>query len=122
MTLKFVFKPVAQNTIIRPLAAAVSMARGGACVKYTDTADHKEKVVYSEDLYSLTLQTKINGHERNIDGRTVAFQAAYKPAEIHVEINDLTVVVSPKTTVVSAMAQYREKFNQHYAQIKENSR
>ena len=122
MTLKFVFKPVAQNTIIRPLAEAVCMARGGACVKYTDTADHKEKPVCSENLYSLTLQMKINGSERNIDGRTVAFQAGYKPVEIHVKINDLTVVISPKTTVVEAMAQYREKFNQHYAQIKENSR
>ena len=110
MTLKFIFTPVAQNTIIRPLAEAVCMARGGVPVEYTDTADHKEKKITPESLYFLTLQTSVNGRKTNIDGRTVAFQASYKPVQIQVNVNDVFVMISPKTTVAGAMAQYQKKW------------
>ena len=34
-----IFEPVAQNTIVRPMAQAISLARGGEMVEYIDTAD-----------------------------------------------------------------------------------
>ena len=110
MSLKFIFTPVAQNTIIRPMAEAVCMVRGGETVTYVDTADHKEKKITSENLYFLTLQTSVNGKKVDIDGRTVAFQASHKPAQIQVNVNDVTVMISPKTTVAEAMAQYKRKW------------
>lgn len=105
----FVFTPVAQNTIIRPLAQAVCMVRGGETVEYTDTADHQKKTIDSADLYFLNLETKINGRKVDIDGTTVSFQARYKPARIRVNVNDVVVIVSRKTTVQSAMDQYKRK-------------
>ena len=108
---KFIFTPCAQNTIIRPIAQAICMAQGGKPVEYVDTADHKTKRITLEDLHFVNLQTSVNGRKVNIDGRMVAFQAQYNPAQIQVNINDVAVMISPKTTVVEAMVQFKRKLH-----------
>ena len=40
-----IFDPVAQNTIVRPMAQAVCLAQGGKPVEYVDTSDQKKKVI-----------------------------------------------------------------------------
>ena len=110
MAEKFIFIPVAQNTIIHPLAQAVCIVQGGKPVRYIDTADHKEKEINPNNLYFINIKTTINDRKTNIDGRTLAFQVKHgKPIQLHVEINDIDVVVSKETTVNEAMNQFRRK-------------
>ena len=120
--LKFIFEPVAQNTIIRPLAEAVCMARGGSTVKYTDTADHKEKKVTYENIFFLRLQTLENGKKVNIDGRTVASQASFSPVQIQVNVNDVAIMISPTTTLAEAMDQYKKKWQLQSLLLNQNAR
>ena len=108
---KFTFEPVAQNTIIRPLAQAVCIVQGGKPVRYIDTADHKEKEISYNNLYFVDIKTTINGRKTILDGRTLALWARHgKPIRLHVAINDVDVIVSKETTVEKAMAQFQEKY------------
>ena len=109
-----VFRPVAQNTVIRPMAQAVCMAHGGEKIPYKDTTDHKEKEVNISDLHFLTLTTKINGHEQLLDGYRVALAAKQTPIQIRVDVNDVQVFVSRDTTLAGAMADFYQKVNPGY--------
>ena len=106
-----VFEPVAQNTVIRPMAQAVCMARGGESIPYIDTADHKEKIITLSDLHFLTLTTKIKGHNQLLDGHQVALAAKKTPIQIRVDINDIQIFVSRNTTLTQAMADFYQKIN-----------
>ena len=120
MTMKFIFSPVAQNTIIRPLAEAVCMVQGGQPVKYIDTADHKEKQITLQDLSFLSVDVRVNRRAMSMNGDQVAFQARHKPIQIQVDINDIPVIISNKTTVEAAMAQYRRKFELKNPELSRN--
>ena len=110
MTAKFTFIPPAQNTIIRPLAQAVCIVQGGNPVKYIDTADHKEKEINLNNLYFVDVKTTINGRKTTLDGRTLAFQVRHgKSLQLHVDINDVDIVISKETSVEKAMAQFQKK-------------
>ena len=104
------FDPPAQNTIIRPVAEAVCILHGGETTSYVDTSDHKEKRITLNDLHFLSLQTQVNGQEKTIDGYKAALLARHNPLEIQVNINDIPVLISPKTTVTQAMNQYYRKY------------
>ena len=111
MPQNFIFRPCAQSTIIRPLAEAICMVHGGRPVKYTDPQDNKEKVIGLNQLFWINLETKLNGEEKNIDGRQVAFWARHNgPIQLQVDINDIAVEISAKTTLKQAMAQYQQKY------------
>ena len=113
--MNFIFKPVAQNTIIRPLAEAVCMMRGGEDTLYTDPTDKKEKHITYDKLHSIIgLETTVNGRKQTVDGDLVAFQARHFPQKTHmkVEINDVFVLVTPATTVQEAMNQFHRKLRQ----------
>ena len=105
-----IFEPVAQNTIIRPMAQAVSLARGGKTVPYVDTADKKKKVVDEKDLAWLNLTTEIKGHQVPVKSDLVTFRAKHCPVQVLVLVNDVTVKVTSKTTVQQAMDQFYRKF------------
>jgi len=105
----FVFEPVAQNTVIRPMAQAVCIARGGETVPYTDTATHKEKSVALSDLYFLTLSTKADDRMLTWDGYQVALIAQHTPVQICVDVNDVQVFITRDTTVEQAMADFHQK-------------
>ena len=113
MNAQFIFDPVAQNTVIRPLAQAVCMVRGGDDVQYVDTADHKTKTITAHDLYYLTLQLPKNGKKINVDGNLVAFRAQHEDISIRVNVNDVFVIVSRGTTVDGAMAEFKNKITVH---------
>ena len=113
----FIFTPVAQNTIIRPMAEAVCVAHGGETIRYVDTSDHKEKNITSSDLYFLTLETKINGRKQILDGRQVASMAKYRPIRIRVDVNDVQVFVSQDTTVTQAMNNFYRKITPKHDHI-----
>ena len=108
---QFFFEPVAQNTIIRPLAQAVCLARGGEDVSYVDTADHKTKVITDYDLSSLPLYMRKKGKMVKVEGQLVAFRARHEDISIHVLINDVFVIVTRQTTVNSAMAEFYRKMD-----------
>ena len=113
MTIQFIFKPVAQNTIIRPLAEAICMMHGGQDTPYTDPTDKKEKCITYGNLHTIIgLETIVNGQKRRIEGNTIAFQARHYPeARMKVEINDVIVNVTPTTTVQEAFSQFRRKLH-----------
>ena len=113
MKAQFTFDPVAQNTVIRPLAQAVCMAHGGEDVSYVDTADHKTKTITVHDLYYLTLQLPKNGKKINVDGNLVAFRAQHEDIAIRVNVNDVFVMVSRGTTVNGAMTEFKRKIAAH---------
>ena len=112
MTIQFTFKPVAQNTIIRPLAQAVCIMHGGKKTDYIDPTDKQKKSITPKDLWTISLEITKNGKPVTIDGGLAAFQALHYSAEMKVEINDIPVVITPDTTVTEAMAQFRKKYNQ----------
>lgn len=111
----YTFKPVAQNTTIRPLAEAVCMMHGGEDTSYIDPTDKKEKCITYDRLHSIIgLEVVVNGQNRRIDGNLIAFQTRHNPdAKMHVEINDVVVNVTPTTTVQKAMAQFKRKYLQN---------
>ncbi|MBR6411975.1 MAG: hypothetical protein IKS41_02295 [Alphaproteobacteria bacterium] len=109
MKYQFIFSPVAQNTIVRPLAQAVCMARGGEPVEYVDTADHKTKTVTSNDISYLTLQVPRKSGNVNVDGTLVAFRAMHENVTIRADINDVSVFISRNTTVDGAMGEFQRK-------------
>ncbi len=112
--MNYIFRPVAQNTIIRPLAQAVCMMHGGEDTPYIDPTDKKEKCITYNNLHMIFgLEITVNGHKRSIDGNLVAFQARHCPeARMQVEINDVFVYVTPTTTVQEALAQFHRKLRQ----------
>ena len=105
-----IFEPVAQNTIVRPMAQAISLARGGEWVSYIDTADKKKKGVNEESLTFLNLRTEVNGRQEPINVDLVTLLAKYRPVRVLVLVNDVTVEVTSKTTVEQAMAQFHKKY------------
>ena len=116
--MRFIFRPVAQNTIIRPMAQAVCLMHGGEETKYVDPTDGKEKVITSSDVSYLRLETMIKGRKFLMDGNQIAFHAKHYPhkASIKTEINDVDVYIYPTTTLASAMEQFRRKISQKNAQ------
>ena len=112
MTIQFTFKPVAQNTIIRPLAQAVCIMHGGKKTDYIDPTDHQKKSITPKDLWTISLEIIKNGKPITIDGELAAFQALHYPTEMKVQINDIPVVITTQTTVTEAMAQFKRKYNQ----------
>lgn len=114
MTIQFTFQPVAQNTIIRPLAEAVCMMHGGETTPYTDPTDNREKYISYDLLHLITgLETKIHGQKEKITGNLVAFQAHHYPnVHMQVKINDVTINIDQTTTVPEALAQFHKKLNQ----------
>ena len=109
MKYQFIFDPVAQNTIVRPLAQAVCMARGGEPVEYVDTSDHKTKVVTDSDISYLTLQVPRKGGNVNVNGTLVALRAMREDITIRANINDVSVFISRNTTVDGAMSEFQRK-------------
>ena len=111
--MKVIFTPCAQNTIVRPMAQAICLAKGGEPVEYVDTADHKTKTITVHDLYYLTLQLPKNGKKINVDGNLVAFRARCEDIAIRVNVNDVFVMVSRDTTVNGAMTEFKRKIAAH---------
>ena len=105
-----IFDPVAQNTIVRPMAQAISLARGGEPVAYIDTSDKKKKVVDENNLAWLDLKMEVKGRQVSVDSNLVTFRARHEPIQVLVLVNDVTVRVTSKTTVQQAMAQFRRKY------------
>ena len=105
-----IFEPVAQNTIIRPMAQAVSLARGGEKVTYIDTADKKEKAVGEGDLAWLNLRSEVKGRQVPVEANLVTLRAKQEPIQVLVLVNDVVVKVTSKTTVQQAMAQFHKKY------------
>ena len=110
MTNQFIFTPVAQNTIIRPLAQAVCIVNGGQETPYVDTADKKDKRITLDNLFWVSLEMTVDGQKKIIDGYQAAFLARHQPIKIQVNVNDIPVMISPKTTVTQAMNQYKRKY------------
>ena len=113
--MNFIFKPVAQNTIIRPLAEAVCMMHGGSDTSYTDPTDKKVKYISYGNLHTIIgLETVNNGRKVRVNGDLIAFHAKNHPEKTHlkVEINDVLVCVTPRTTVAEALAQFHRKLHQ----------
>ena len=67
---------------------------------------------YDKDLpVSMSVKYYLNGEEKNIDGCQVAFWARHKgPIQLKVDINDIEVKISAKTTLEQAMSQYQQKY------------
>ena len=105
-----IFEPVAQNTIIRPMAQAISLARGGEKITYIDTADKKEKTVGERDLDWLNLKAEIKGRQVPVQASLVTLRAKQDPIQVLVLVNDVTVKITSKTTVQQAMAQFHKKY------------
>ena len=110
----FVFDPVAQNTVIRPMAQAVCIAHGGETIPYTDTSDHEKKQITLSDLYYLTLTAKIGGRRQTLDGTHAAMMAKQMPVLVRVDVNDVQVFVSKETTLAQAMQDFHKKINSQY--------
>ena len=104
-----IFEPVAQNTIVRPMAQAISLARGGETVPYIDTADKKKKAVGMSDLSLMRLRAKIHGLETPMEANLVAFKARHEGIQVRVLVNDVVVNITAETTLDQAMAQFRKK-------------
>lgn len=112
MKRQFIFEPVAQNTVIYPFAQAISMTRGGRAVKYVDPVVQKEKVVGFDNLFFATLKTKIGGKMESVEAQEVALWARDRgPIQIQVNINDVAVMVSDKTTLEQAMNEFKRQLN-----------
>ena len=107
------FNPPAQNTVIRPMAEAVCIVHGGESVQYIDTANHKEKSISLSDLQGLKLQSGIDEEHQSFDGYQMALKAKQTPVRICVNVNDVQVFVSRKTTVKQAMADFYRKIASH---------
>ena len=110
--MNFVFRPVAQNTIIRPLAEAVCMMHGGEEIPYTDPTDKKEKRITFEHLHMISgLEIITHGRKVPVSGDLIAFQARHDPekTKLKVEINDVFVDIAPCTTVIGALGQFHRK-------------
>ena len=106
------YDPVAQETIIRPLAEAVCIVQGGKTITYKDPKNNKEGSVSLNDLYFLRLKNKVNSQDETVDGYLASFWARHNPLKIQVNVNDIPVLISPETTVTQAMNQFRRKYAQ----------
>ena len=108
-----IFEPVAQNTVIRPMAEAVCIVQGGQPVRYIDTADHQEKDITISDLHGLILQSNAEACKKRLDGYEMALTAKKIPIRIRVDVNDVHIFVCRKTTVKQAMADFYKKITAH---------
>ena len=105
-----IFDPVAQNTIVRPMAQAVCLAQGGKPVEYVDTSDQKKKVINEGDLTWLDLKVDIKGRQIPVSSSLVTLRSKYGAVQVLVLVNDVVVKVTSKTTVQQAMAQFHRKY------------
>lgn len=110
--MKVIFTPCAQNTIVRPMAQAICLAKGGEPVEYVDTADHKTKTVTLDQLPFLDLKTKVKGKDVNVEADLVALRAHHEPILVQINVNDVEVMIDANTTVDQAMDQFRKKLNE----------
>ena len=114
------FEPDNGLSIACGLAQAVCMARGGAEVVYEDPNDHKKRTLAEDDLpLWKQLETQNPKHPvtrvfcaREITAGSVVAVAQLFPVKIHVNLNEVDVVVEAKTTVEQAVDQYRQKLEQ----------
>jgi len=111
--MKVIFDPCAQNTIIRPMAQAICIARGGKTVEYEDPYTHEKKVITLDQLRFLDLTAvKVGRRNVNIDAYQAAIIAQPQhgvPVQVQVNVNDVEVMIDAKTTVEQAMAQFYKK-------------
>ena len=121
--MELIFRPVAQNTIIRPIAQAVCMMNGGQNTKYVDPTDKKEKVIVDSDVAYLSLEARINGHKVPMYGYDVVFHTSHFPDQSYIkaEINDVFVYIRRSTTVEAAMKQFRKKITRHNERLMRDS-
>lgn len=104
-----IFEPVAQNTVIRPMAQAICIASGGKDVPYIDPTDAKEKCISVMDVCHLRLKTEVNGRNIDVSGDELAFRARHETVWVRFDANDVQVMVTPKMTLVEAMVEFRKK-------------
>lgn len=109
--MKVIFDPCAQNTIIRPMAQAICIARGKP-VEYEDPHSHEKKVITLNQLRFLDLTSvKVDNHNVNCDAYQVALIAQHgEPVQVQVNVNDVKVMIDAKTTPDQAMAQFHQKY------------
>ena len=109
----FIYNPPAQDTVVRPLAEAVCLARGGQAVLYFYRGQ-EGYVTLNEQLASRVgmLRRADNGEE--VNPRQVAQIAQNQPIQIRVDVNDVHVIISARTTVEQAMKQFKRKLDYHF--------
>ena len=92
---------------------------GGEDTPYVDPTDCKKKVITLFDISSLRFETMVNGRKVYMDGNQVAFHAKYFPRSIRIkaEINDVFIVIDPKTTVEGAMKQLYKKLHRQNVKV-----
>ncbi len=111
--MKFIFAPVAQNTIIRPMAQAVCLANGGVPVKYIDPVSHQEKEVTENDTSYLCIEGFVGERRTRISPHLIAFWSRHDmPIQVQVNVNDVQVMVQNGTTIEQAMTQFYQKSEQ----------
>ena len=103
-----IYNPVAQDTVTRPMAQAICLARGGEPVKYTNRG--QEKVLFWDEQMAL----EIGPLERADNGEKVTPKQAVQMArsgdiQVRVDANDVQVLITRKTTVEQAIAQFKQK-------------
>ena len=116
MDMEIYWAPCAQSTITRPMAEAISLARGGMPVQYFDTQCRKEKEVNAYDLHMLNLdEVKVDGKESPMRGDEAAILARHADKVcVKLQINDVIVEISKETTIDEAVKQYKDKLLLRY--------
>ena len=112
----FIYNPPAQDTVVRPLAEAACLARGGQAVLYFHRG--QEGYVTLNDQLAMRvgmLQRADNGEK--VGPREVAQIAQNQPIQIRVDVNDVHVIISAKTTVEQAMKQFKRKLDYHFKRV-----
>lgn len=110
--MKVIFTPCAQNTIVRPMAQAICLAKGGEPVSYEDTTDHQIKKVTLDQLSFLDLKTNVGHKNIDVEATLVALRAHHEPVQVLVNVNDVEVMIDADTTVEQAMIQFRKKLDE----------
>ena len=117
----FIYNPPAQDTVVQPLAEAVCLARGCQAVLYFYRG--QEGYATLNDQLALRvgmLQRADNGEK--VSPREVAQIAQNQPIQIRVDVNDVHVIISAKTTVEQAMKQFKRKLDYHFKRVVEARR
>ena len=121
MTQTVIFEPVAQNTVIRPMAEAICIVRGGDTIDYVDTATHEKKSIIFNDLSYLDVRKQDGDKWVNASAYQVALEARKIPTQVRVDVNDISVLITPETTLVQAMAQFKRKITVHNREMMQSS-
>ena len=112
----FIYNPPAQDTVVKPLAEAICLARGGQTVLYS--CNGQEGFVTFNDQLAFRvgmLKRADNGEE--VNPQQVALMAQKQPVRIRVDVNDVHVMVSSETTIEQAMAQLRRKIDRYFEKV-----